>query len=94
MRIPSLPGCVRTLPFNQRQEAMQRAVNAELHSRNICPIMQFWAGNRDDTVGVYRDERGRFWYTSANGEQDEDRAHFLEEVAVDAVCSMQNYEGD
>ena len=67
---------------------MQRAVNAELHSQNICPIMQYGAGNRDNTVGVYRDDVGRYWYTSANGEPNENHARWLEEVAVDAIAQL------
>ena len=74
MRIPSLPPSVARLPFKRRQAEMQRAVNAELHSQNICPIMEYGAGNRDNTVGVYRDDIGRYWYTSANGEPNENKA--------------------
>ena len=88
MRIASLPDAVRKLPFKQRQEVMQQAVNAELHRQNICPVMQFGAGNRDHTVGVYRDARGRYWYTSANGEQNESKARSLEEIAGEAVAAI------
>jgi hypothetical protein len=89
MRIPSLPECVRKLSFASRQEAMQQVVNGELHSRSICPVMQYWAGPSAPTVGVYYDRRGRHWYTSANGEEHAMRALFLEEIAVDAICRMQ-----
>ena len=88
MRIPSLPECVKALPFKRRQKAMQKAVNAELHSRSICPIMQYNAGPSEPTVGVYRDTKGHFWYTTANGEQNEDRERFLEEIAVEAIGNM------
>lgn len=84
MRIPSLPTNVGRLPFAQRQEAMQQAVNSELHSRGICPVMQYMAGPSAPRVGVYYDGRGKYWYTSANGEEY-DRGRFLEEIAVDAL---------
>jgi hypothetical protein len=89
MRIPSLPECVRKLPFASRQEAMQQVVNGELHSRSICPVMQYWAGPSEPTVGVYYDRRGKYWYTSANGCEHATRALWLEEISVDAVCRMQ-----
>jgi len=90
MRIPSLPAGVRKLRFASRQEGMQQAVNSELHSRGICPVMQYMAGPSAPTVGVYYDRRGRYWYTSANGESNADRERFLEELAVDAVSQIRD----
>ena len=90
MRIPSLPTEIVKLPFAQRQEAMQQAVNSELHSRGICPVMQYMAGPSVPTVGVYYDSRGKYWYTSANGEANENRERHLEEIAVNAVYGFSN----
>lgn len=83
MRIKSLPDSIRKMPYNQRQEAMQQAVNACLHAANICPIVPMMAGFIEKRIGVYRDDRGRYWYVSAKDPRDE----YLEEMALTAIAN-------
>jgi hypothetical protein len=76
IRIQRLPPSIRRLPLAQRREALQRIANHALHSRNICPIGQFVAGNIEVTVGIYRHTEGGYWYVSNNfpGAREEEYA--------------------
>jgi hypothetical protein len=79
VNIRMIPESVKQLPFQERQQALQDIVNAELHRQNICPMGEFVAGPRAPRVGVYRAKRR--WYVSASFDNEEQ----LERIAIDAI---------
>lgn len=55
MRLYRVPGSIKQLPRDEREQALQSAVNGVLHSRGICPVSEYVAGPRRPTVGVYHE---------------------------------------